>query len=75
MLIRIAVAVRNKTVAQKLTNRIVSFSIRRSGGEEDIEFDFSFYDSLPKLLKASRNIDMSIISFEILEENQDILPK
>lgn len=73
MLIRVAVAVRSKNVAQKLTNRIVSFSIRRSGSEEDIEFDFSFCDSLPKLLKAARNIDMSIISFGILEENQDIL--
>lgn len=73
MLIRVAIAVRNKIVAQKLTNRIVSFSIRQSGSEEDIEFDFSFYDNLPKLLKSARNIDMSIISFEILEENQDIL--
>ena len=73
MLIRVAIAVHNEIVAQKLTNRIVSFSIRHSGSEEDIEFDFSFYDHLTKLLKNSRNIDMSIISFDILEENQDNL--
>lgn len=73
MLIRVAIAVHNKIVAQKLTNRIVSFSMRRSSSEEDIEFDFSYYDNLSKLLKRSRNVDMSIISFEILEGNQDIL--
>lgn len=73
MLIRIAVAVCNNITARKLTNRIVSFSLRRSGGEEDIEFDFAYYDDLPKLLKQSQNIDMAMISFEILEKNRDIL--
>lgn len=63
MLIRIAVAVCNKTLAQKLTNRIVSFSMRHSGSEEDIEFDFSFYDNLTKLLKNSRNKD-KILQYE-----------
>lgn len=73
MLIRIAVAVCNNITARKLTNRIVSFSLRRSGGEEDIEFDFAYYDDLPKLLKQSQNIDMAMISYEMLEENRDIL--
>lgn len=73
MLIRIAVAVRDNITARKLTNRIVSFSLRRSGGGEDIEFDFAYYDDLPKLLKQSQNIDMAMISFEILEKNRDIL--
>lgn len=73
MLIRVAVAVSSKKIAQALTNRMVSFSLRSSYCEEDIEFDFSYYSNLTAVLKCSKKIDMSIISYEILDENKNIL--
>lgn len=72
MLIRVAVAVHNKSLAQKLTNRLVSFSLRRSK-EADIDFDFAYFDNLSKMLISAANIDMSFISYEILDGDYDIL--
>lgn len=73
MLIRVAVAVHNKPLAQKLTNRLVAFSLRRPNNEIDIDFDIAYFSNLSEMLISAANIDMSFISYEILDGNHDIL--
>lgn len=74
MLIRAAIAVTDKKIAQELTNRMISFSLRRTYREEEIEFDFSYYSDLPAVLSHSKSLDMVILSYSLLEKYRDLLP-
>lgn len=73
MLIRVAVAVSNRKTAQVLTNRMVSFSVRSVSRGEDIEFDFSYCPHLAAVLECAEKIDMSILSYEVLQEEPALL--
>lgn len=75
MLIRVAVAVADKETAQRLTNQMISFSLRKMFHQEDIEFDFAYCASMAEVLKCCRNVDMSMIAYDILENNMDMLPQ
>lgn len=72
MLIRVAIAVKSKMQAQELTNRLISFSLKSAQIIQDVEFDLSYYNSIPKLICSFCNIDLAFLSYEILEESENL---
>lgn len=72
MLLRVAIAVKKKSQANELTNRLISFSLHSAQIIQDVEFDFSYYNSISKLVQSFCNIDMAFLSYEVLGESDSL---
>ena len=71
MMVRAAVAVGEKSQADMLTNRLVSFAIKGCGGQTGIDMDIAYYQGdLKELLAAFTRFDIALISYDLLEENR-----
>ena len=76
MMVRAAVAVGEKSQADMLTNRLVSFAIKGCGGQTGIDMDIAYYQGdLKELLAAFTRFDIALISYDLLEENRALLPE
>ncbi len=74
MIIRTAIAMRNKTQAEQLTNKLVAFAIRGHGDQKNIDLDIAYYrGDLKELLSTFTCIDMAFIAYDLLEENRCLL--
>ena len=74
MIIRTAIAMRDKIQANLLTNRLVSFAMRKHNNQKSIDVDIAYYQGdLKELLQALSRFDMAFISYDLLEENKSLL--
>lgn len=69
MLIRAAIAVKNKNEAEVLTNKLIRFSIENEGSDIDI----AYADNLNQLYEIYDEIDISFVSYDVLSENLMLL--
>lgn len=71
MIIRTAIAMRDRHQAELLTNRLISFAIRGDNNQKNIDIDIAYYQNdLMDLLSAFTRFDMAFMSYDLLEECQ-----